>query len=544
MDMIVGWIGRHRKRESTMRYLLALTLLVATSAVSPARADEPIVFQKTSESCYRIPSIAETSNGYLAVVERRRGTFGEKVCGDDGTIDLASKASSDGQNWSDEHVIVSSDKIGEQMASSASPIYDPAFASVSPRDRLVRIGNQGLVAHGRQVFLLFVVQYNIRDTCDNRSFCQNSPENVRAGDAKARYFFVKSDDGGRRWSEPTRIHAQMFSACTDQMIGDAALKASVKRLFVDDTKLTAEAYDTYLQVSDALLSKGDRDPEAAARLLGVSTATVNGNLPALRMLFPPLLRAGPGNGVAFQKGDATRVVFPAVPFTVYSDDGARSFRCGNTEAIVRGGERQVAWMGGDTLVMSLRLIGKGKPDLRDVRLFSLSHDGGETWSKDLPISEDGHNLMPDAIAQASIVGITDVTPPMALHFNLAKPDNVIDRPAVFRRKAKSEKTDRRNTLSAVRLYLEPNGLMPATTDGCDPTATGANVAYKVIWSGSAAYSAAVYSKREKSVGLLFEASDNSGPKLAYRAWAESVRFTKVALNDVKGTPPSAQACTR
>jgi hypothetical protein len=527
-----------------MRAFYAAAIVIALFSTSSARADSsPIVFQKDAESCYRIPSLAETASGYLAVVEHRHGIFGKKTCNDDGTIDLVSKTSTNGDSWSQQHVIVSSEKFGEALASPSSPIYDPAFAGVSKQMRLVRVGNQGLVAKGNDAYLLFVGQYNTMDACEGKQICLNSPENLRTGQVKARLFLTRSTDGGHSWTAPVRVHSEIYSACTDQFIHDPSLNAAIKKLFVDDKQLSAGAYQTYLAVMQTLVATRQPDPEGAAQALKVSASVVRANLPAMQLLFLPNIRLGPGNGVAFPKGNGTRFVFPSVPFNIISDDNMAKFQCSDTLQITRSGERQIAWMGGDTLLMTLRLRNKSA-DLNDVRLFSISKDGGNTWSQDKPIVEDGQNLMPDSIAQAAIVGINNSNPPMAMHFNLADPDNAVTRPGAKRMKRAMARADRRNTLSAVRLYLEPSGLVPATTNGCEPDGTGDNVAYKVIWPGSAAYSAAVYSEKQKTVGLLFEASDDDGPALAYRAWNESVRFTKIPVGDVKGTAPSTQACTK
>lgn len=525
-----------------MRLLLILLAIVELVFASQAfAADEPIVFRKNDEACYRIPSLALTNSGYLAVVEHRRGIRGRRVCGDDGTVDLVGKTSSNGETWSSEHTIVSSDVIGEKLATPNSRIYDPAFSKIPAEDRIVRVGNQGLVSVGNDVYLMFVTQYNIQAQCGDREVCVNSPENLQDGDVKARYFLIKSADGGRTWSEPQRVHSAIYAACAADLIKDAGLRRAVAPFLADDAKADPNAYEKFTDIADALGYRKDVDANAAAKLLGVSASTIEADGRGLQQLFKPNIRVGPGNGVAFPFNGGTRLFFAGAPVPFYTDDGGRTFHCSNAEAIQHGGERQAAWVGGDTLVMSLRLVGGKKGDASNVRMFSISHDGGATWSADKPITANGHELIPDAIAQASIAGIEGSNPPSMLHINLANTDEGVGREG-HKKKRGAKRLDYRRNLSAVRIYVEPSGLMPATTNGCAPSDNGSNVAYESIYPGSAGYSSAVYSPSKNTVGLLFEASDDDGPQLAWRSWNESVRFTAIPISGMKGKMPSAQSC--
>ena len=547
---------------------VALALLACAVSL-PAHAetpDAPIVFKRDADHCYRIPSVSWAEGKFVAIAESRSGFNGRRPSSDDGNVDLVMKTSSDGRNWSPSSVVLDNDALSASMSDPRSPNYDPAYAKIGKDDRYMRVGSQTLGFADGRLILLLSSRYNTKADCGNRFGCDNSPENLRKGAARERYIQINSDDFGKSWSSPKRIQSDIYKSCISTFFGNEAnLKNALIPLFEDDSKISdalaarrdeiASAFDDTRHGQRDRLS--DRNYQEIAEKIGIEERIIKENYSKLSMLFNRRTRPGPGNITIFPYRGGTRVFVPGAPLAFYSDDLGKSWTCSDTFAVQKGSERQAAWLGEGRMVMTLRQIG-GKKSASAHRLFATSTDGGAKWSSDDPLSINGRALLPDAVAQGSMVGIPGSTPPSAVVSSIANQfgdgltgsaaandADAMDDSREARRERRRERRERRTkedprkNLALTRVFFDGGKLSPGFRAQCD--AGGATTDTLTVWPGSAAYSAIIDVPERKAVAVLFEGSDDDGPAVARRAWNESIRFMEVPLDRLGGMP-NAPVC--
>jgi hypothetical protein len=531
-----------------MALLLAAPLMAAALAGPALAIEAPIVFQRGDDVCYRIPSLARAQSGLVIVAERRHGLAdGRKVCNDDGRVDLVVVRSRDGAVWSEPESVIDADVIGAAMADPRSAIHDPDFALVDTNRRWVRVGNQSLAAIGDTLILALEVRYNLSDDCgDRREGCLNSPENVDLGTARARYFAIASHDGGRSWTEPRRIHSEIYGSCVDRLVRDEGLRAALHAIFVDDAVIGPDGVGTRNAVIAATATgRASRDLPAVSAALGVDEAVLRRERVAVDKILNRKLRAGPGNAAAFDVGGATRVYAPAAPLGFYSDDLGSSWTCADTTRIRGGSESQAADLGDGRLVMTLRPIARpGDPDA--LRLFTVSRDGGASWSEASELAAPGGPTLVDVVSQGSIVALPGTEPPQVVVSNVTGLDyagDLTDATGEWSRKPtkaeqrrkkrelRSAGPDGRVGLTLSRVVLEGDDLRMGVSGACGPDGR-ATPAATTIWPHSAAYSVMIPAPETGEILIAFEASDDEGASIARRSWTESIRFARVPLLDI------------
>jgi len=559
--------------------------LTGPQPAQPAPRNSAIVFRRDEASgqCWRIPSLAAIDGTYVAVAERRHELAGS-MCNDDGDIDLVAKSSADGRTWSAERVILSSAELKTKLKQPSSVFFDPSVPVGLPDDRMyVRLGNQAMANVDGRLVVVFQATYNIVAACGGRPDCVNSPENVTLGAAKDRYFSARSDDRGKTWTI-RRVHHDVSRSCVESLVTDDRLKKELLPLFPDenyrvlDQKLrndviaialdelgvanTAALQNLYRDPTDryeAFLAKlagapsriarttflrayhtnlvnrfvlemtrivaGDEPPltrdQRSARistLLGVPKATIDASYPAVSSLFRDNLRAGPGNAVAFQVTEGgvkkSRLFVPGAPLAFFSDDRGDSWQCADTTRSTAGSERQPADLGGGRLVMTMRNMVDKDDEKNQYRRFAESRDSGKTWGEARFLENaQGARLLPDPISNAGLIGIGSGAARHLVLVNLAN------------NTASVGNGDERRMLTLTR--FAPGSLEPILEGPCPGTQV--HRSQYTVWNGSAAY--AVLAQRDPStLAVMFEASDDRGPELAYRSWNESIRFVELPLS--------------
>ncbi len=557
--------------------------------------DTQIVFQSSRKSniCYRIPTLVTWKSKYVAAVEKRY-SWGKKFCNDDGNSDLVMKISSDnGKTWSKESAIVTADFMRKKMRKSGSIFFDPSYPkNGSTNDFYIKTGNHSMATtNDGTMVVTFSVTYNIVPGE------VNSPDNMKLGKVKSRYFRAVSTDGVK-W-EIRRIHDDIYRSCSEKLVSDSALKDALLKLYPQEnyrkfvvplrkdivklalTELKVkdsanlekkysnfdEKYDSFLkylfekhgitkakfvrryhsllvsrvtsQLTVAIMSTLSQSEKATriASLLEVPLASVEEHMFVLKMLFQEDSRNGPGNSVVFPlsagAGAEHRLFVPAAPLSFYQDNPSNPqspWVCADTTKTTKGGERQPAWLGGSRLVMSLRTKeGVDNPDYM-YRRFSVSSDAGETWTQANYIKINGDLVLPDAISNGGIVSLQTGNDRYLVTSHLSNNEKTIPGP-----NPGSIPDDRRMlTLTT----FEPDSLTPILSEACPDTQV-----YKsqyTVWENTAGYSVLAHLDGADSLGVLFEATDDSGSLLNYRGWTEAVRFTLVPLEALTAGNPIAR----
>lgn len=552
---------------------------IAVAAPSAPR----IVFERDGATgdCRRIPSLVTVGSTYVALAERRHELHGS-VCNDDGNMDLVLKTSADGRSWSPERMVVSSADLKERLKQPSSIFFDPSIPEGLPADRMyVRAASQAMANVDGRLVVSFQVTYNLVAECAGQKDCVNSPENVELGFAKARYFTARSDDMGQTWTL-RRSHDDIYRSCVNTIVKDDALRQSLLTLFPDENyrvidvslrnEVVSEALaalrvtdtpalralytapkDKYasfvakleslgisktafirayhsrltqrynLELTRALASDAFADKAArVARLsavLGFPSATIEAHYAAIDALFRDSLRAGPGNAVVFpaiEGGNVvTRLFMPGGPLAFYSDDRSDSWRCSDTTATTKGSERQPAYLGNGRVVMTLRNKVNFKELENQYRRFAVSDDYGKTWGEaEYLVDAKGKRLLPDPISNAGLLAMGTGADRHLVLLNLANNTESI-----------GDGEDKRRMLTLTR--FAPGSLSPVLEAPCPGTQV--HRSQYTVCAGSAGY--AVLAQRSPStVGVLFEATDDSGPKLSYRGWNESIRFVELPVS--------------
>lgn len=540
-----------RSTLTTGAVFAAFACLGAPTAAQTDGATSPVVFKRDADYCYRIPALATVGETFVAVAERREGFRGRRPCSDDGDVDLVLKTSADGKQWSSAKVLVDNDAVSAAIEDPKSPGHDPEFAKVDKADRYMRVGAPGLASTQGKLILVFTARYNLANDCGDRFGCANSPENLKRTLAREQKFVTVSDDVGKTWSAPRSIQAEVGRACLNRFFGgQEKIRNALSPMFAEHATTSSSAASAKERLVGTMSDmrrriRGDNADDAdigrIARDLGVGDVARQ-DLSKLALLLNPRAGVGPGTATVFPYNGSVRIFVPGLTLAFYSDDLGKTWSCSDTSAIVKGSERQAAWLGGGDLVMTLRQTGNRRA--REYRLFATSSDGGATWSADAEVSAGGRPLLPDAVVQGSIAGFPDAKPPFAVLANIANQrgasddargdaDAGDDEPRRRRgaRRERAEKQDPRRNLALTRVFLNASKVSPAFRSTCDRT-TGPQPDSLTIWPGSAAYSSIIALPKKDAVAILFEASDDDGAETAKRAWTESIRFMETPLSRI------------
>lgn len=526
--------------------LLALAFALNILSFGGANAgvegqDASVVFQGQRDFCYRIPSLVWTGKEFVAVSENRSGFNGRRPCSDDGNVDLVMRTSPDGKKWSPISVVLDNDALSTAMSDPESSVYDPDYAKVPKADRYMRVGSQTVGYVKDKLIVVFSARFNLKADCGDKFGCANSPSNLKTASARERYFQTTSNDLGTTWSKPSRIHSEIYHSCIDKAFKDErVLKDALYPLFADDKTISSSTAANRDSIAADFTStrkqqrsrerNSTENYESIAQKIGIDQNIIKENYRKISMLFNVRPRPGPGNNTEFEYRGKTRIFAPGAPLSFYSDDLGETWVCSDTFDVRKGSERQVASLGDGRLVMSLRSLGGKKALSLQYRLFSVSDDGGESWGPDDFIAFKGRKLLPDAIVQGSIVGISGAPPHEAVSASVAGPSRAdsqnSDGPGERERTKRS--TTERSNLVLTKIFMRDNKITAGFRKGCDgadPVEPSLN-----IWSGSAGYSALAHIPQRRSVGVLFEGSEI----IKRKGWKEAIRFMEIPLDRLEG----------